>query len=284
MHSIPKNILIEKVKQMILDANFNLGKEVVRSLEQSLAAETSSLAKNVLDNILKNQEIARADQVPLCQDTGVAVFFVEMGLELCFDYLLEDAINEAVRLAYAEGYLRKSMVNHPLKRKNTTDNTPAIVHIKQVEGSDLSIHFAPKGGGSENMSALKMLSPSEGREGIKRFVKETIVEAGGKPCPPIIVGIGIGGNFEKCALLAKAAIFRPLADEAEDAEDARLEKELYAEINTLDIGPMALGGKTTCLGVKVNSYPCHIASLPVAVNLQCHSARKSHLVIRGEKI
>ncbi len=284
MLSIKKDKLISTIKKMVLDANFILDKCVVDSIRSGLEKETSALAKNVLENILENSNIAAKENIPLCQDTGVAVFFLEVGNELFFDYSLEEAINEAVALAYQEGYLRKSMVSHPLRRINTLDNTPSIIHIKLVMGSTLSIHFAPKGGGSENMSALKMMTPASGIEGIKKFVIDTVISAGGKPCPPIIIGIGIGGNFEKSAILAKEAIFRPLEDEAKDPIDNALEKELLSEINKLNIGPMALGGNTTCLAVKVNSYPCHIASMPVAINLQCHSARKSHIRIKGEHI
>lgn len=269
---------------MVLEANFSLDKSVINFLKSGLGKETSALAINVLENILHNADVAQKEDIPLCQDTGVAVFFLEIGNELCFDYSLEDAVNEAVALAYKEGYLRKSIVSHPLRRINTLDNTPSVIHIKLVMGDALAIHFAPKGGGSENMSTLKMMTPASGIEGIKQFVIDTVIAAGGKPCPPIIVGVGIGGNFEKSALLAKEALFRPLEDEAKDPLDSSLEKELLLEINKLNIGPMGLGGNTTCLAVKVNSYPCHIASLPVAVNLQCHSARKSHIILRGESI
>ncbi len=284
MLSIPKGKLIKRVKKMVLEANFSLDKSVINFLKSGLGKETSALAINVLENILHNADVAQKEDIPLCQDTGVAVFFLEIGNELCFDYSLEDAVNEAVALAYKEGYLRKSIVSHPLRRINTLDNTPSVIHIKLVMGDALAIHFAPKGGGSENMSTLKMMTPASGIEGIKQFVIDTVIAAGGKPCPPIIVGVGIGGNFEKSALLAKEALFRPLEDEAKDPLDSSLEKELLLEINKLNIGPMGLGGNTTCLAVKVNSYPCHIASLPVAVNLQCHSARKSHIILRGESI
>jgi len=268
---------------MIIEASTKLGKEITESLECALKLETEPLAQNVLENILDNQKIARQEMLPLCQDTGVAVFFIHVGRELAFSYSLTEALNEATARAYKEGYLRKSMVKHPLNRINTTDNTPAIIHCIEAEGNSLDITFAPKGGGSENMSRLAMLTPSDGRQGIIDFVLETIRLAGGKACPPLIVGVGIGGNFEKCAMIAKEAIFRPLEDEASDLADRDLEIELKENINAMGIGPMALGGKTTCLAVKVNSHPCHIASLPVAVNLQCHSARKAHIVIEGEK-
>ncbi len=284
MYAINRMILISKIRDMIIEANTRLSEEVTCQIGNALKTESEPLAKNVLENILENQKIARSLDLPLCQDTGVAVFFVRVGRELYFDYSLTEALNEATARAYREGYLRKSIVKHPLDRINTSDNTPAIIHLIETEGNQLDIMFAPKGGGSENMSRLCMLTPAEGRQGIIDFVLETIKLAGGKACPPLIVGVGIGGNFEMCALIAKEAIFRPLSDEASNPVDRELENELKEKINALDIGPMALGGKTTCLAVKVNSHPCHIASLPVAVNLQCHSARKSHLVIEGEKL
>lgn len=282
MVKIAYETIVETVKNMVIGANTTLEKPLTDRLRQGMMNETSSLAKNVLKAILENEQIAKKEAIPLCQDTGIAVVFLEIGRDLLFDYDLEGAIQQGVREGYLAGYLRKSVVKHPLQRVNTSDNTPAIVHFQFNPGDELTIHFAPKGAGSENMSRLAMLTPAEGEEGIIRFVLETIVLAGGKPCPPIIVGIGIGGNFEKSALLAKAALFRPLDDEALDPIDNRLEKEVYQKINALGIGPMALGGETTCLSVKVNSYPCHIASLPVAVNIQCHSARKAHATLRGK--
>lgn len=281
MKYIAKEKIIEKVREMVMDSAVNLEQTVCEYLKKAFESEPRGLSKNVLGQIIENQDLARKEHIPLCQDTGIAVCFLEVGCELEFDYDLEDALNEGIRQGYTDGYLRKSVVNHPLERKNTLDNTPAIVHLKQTEGDELIIHFAPKGGGSENMSRLGMLTPGEGIEGVKKFVLDTVRLGGGKPCPPLIVGVGIGGNFEKAALIAKEAIFRPLEDEASHPIDKKLEVELLEEINALGVGPMGLGGKTTCLSVKVNSYPCHIASLPVAVNLQCHSARKAHATIKG---
>lgn len=282
MLTIKKDKITETIRTMVMDANYFLDPSVTRSFHDYQKKERSQLARNVLQAIIDNEALARAEHIPLCQDTGIAVVLVEVGNLLHFDYSLEEAIQEGVRQGYHDGFLRKSIVRHPLRRVNTQDNTPAIIHVKLTMGDELKIHFAPKGGGSENMSRLLMLSPSAGEEGIRQFVAQTIVEAGGRPCPPIIVGLGIGGNFEKAALLAKEAIFRPIDDHASDPDDARLEQELLEMINELHVGPMALGGDTTCLAVKVNSHPCHIASLPVAINIQCHAARKSHATLKGE--
>jgi len=216
--------------------------------------------------------------VPICQDTGVVVCFLEVGYDVHFDGDVYEAINEGVRNAYTKGYLRKSVVKHPLDRANTKDNTPAITHIKLVPGDKIKIHVAPKGGGSENMSLVKMLIPADGVEGIKKLVLETVFNGGGKPCPPIIVGLGIGGNLEKSALLAKEALMREIDDVNQDPILANLEKELLDEINKLGVGPMGFGGRVTCLGVKINAYPCHIASLPIAINIQCHASRHKSFV------
>jgi fumarate hydratase subunit alpha len=269
---------------MLMDSVKTLHQEVIDAFVSSREKERNPLAKNILDKILENHEIANSKDIPLCQDTGLVVCFLEIGRELYFDYDLDEAINVGVSHAYIDGYLRKSVVRHPLNRINTLDNTPAVIHHEFIPGDKLIIHIAPKGGGSENMSTLKMLSPSEGREGIINFVLDTITKGGGRPCPPLIVGVGIGGNFEKCAWLAKKAILRPLGDTTENQIDRELEIELMERINKLDVGPMGLGGDSTCIGVKVNSFPCHIASLPVAVNLQCHSARKNEVILVGKEI
>lgn len=284
MYRIERKLIVENVKRMLLESVKTLDKEIIDSFETAANKETNPLAKGILNKIIENHEIAISKDIPLCQDTGVVVCFVEVGRELFFDYDIDDAINAGVSQAYIDGYLRKSIVRHPLNRINTLDNTPAIIHHRIIPGKDMIIHIAPKGGGSENMSALKMLSPADGKEGIINFVLETIKNAGGRPCPPLIVGVGIGGNFEKVALLAKQAIFLPLSSLTLNPFDRELEIELMEKINQLDVGPMGLGGLTTCIGVKVNSYPCHIASLPVAVNLQCHSARKSEVTLIGKKI
>ncbi|XFA99566.1 fumarate hydratase [Candidatus Izemoplasma sp. B36] len=283
MHKIDRLTLVNTIKDMIIETTKKLGSSVVKSLNDAYDNEDNVIAKSILNKIIENQRIAREENIPLCQDTGVCVCILEIGRDLVFDYDLTEAINEGVSRGYTEGYLRKSVVKHPLNRVNTKDNTPAIIHYDFIPGNNLVIHLAPKGGGSENMSTLKMLSPADGRDGIIDFVLETIKNAGGKPCPPIIVGIGIGGNFEHVAYLAKKAIFRPIDDESQVLEDRLLEKELLERINKLNVGPMGLGGRTTALAVKVNSAPCHIASLPVAVNLQCHSARKKEVTLIGKK-
>ncbi|MGE0003556.1 MAG: fumarate hydratase [Candidatus Izemoplasmatales bacterium] len=273
VRTLDRQLFIQTIRDLILEAQFHLPAEVIRKLEEGKAKETG-IGKNILSLILENREIAADQHIPLCQDTGVVVVRIEIGNEVYVPFLIQDAVDEAVRISYEEGYLRKSVVDHPFTRKNTRDNTPAIVHVTQILGEDVILHVAPKGAGSENMSRLSMLTPSSGKEGVVAFVLETIRLAGGKACPPIIVGIGLGGNFERCAELAKEALFRPLSDESPNPVDRALEQELVESINALGVGPMGLGGATTCLSVKVNSAPCHIASLPIAVNIQCHSARK----------
>lgn len=267
------------VKSLLLDANVNIGDDVLEKIKEAIDTEQSEIGKTVLKQIEENDLIARRDFVPMCQDTGIVVVFLEIGNHVIFDGDIYEAVNQGVREAYEEGYLRKSVVNHPIERRNTKDNTPAIIHTKIVSGNNIKISVAPKGGGSENMSLVKMLIPADGREGIKKLVLDTIFHSGGKPCPPLIVGIGIGGNLEKSAILAKEAIFRPINDEAENEYDRELERELLKEINELGVGPMGFGGTTTALAVKVNSYPCHIASLPVAINIQCHAARHKEIII-----
>lgn len=278
MRIIQSSKIKDECIKLILKANVCVDKKTFNKLNIQ-KNEENGLAKEILTQIIENDILAQKENIPLCQDTGIAIFFLEIGQDIHIEGNLNDAINEAVKIAYTEGYFRKSVVKHPLDRINTNDNTKAIIHTNIVPGDKIKITFAPKGAGSENMSQIKMLVPSDGIEGVKKFVIETIKKAGGKPCPPIIVGIGIGGNFEKCALLAKEAILRDIDDTSTDPINASLEKELLEEINKLNIGPMGLGGKTTALAVKVNSYPCHIASLPVAVNIQCHAARHEVIII-----
>lgn len=262
-----------KIKEMFIDACENIPQNVLDTIKEAEKQEESPLGKEVLGKIIENDLLAREKHLPICQDTGVAVVYLTIGSEVTFTGDIYEAVNEGVRQAYTEGYLRKSVVRHPLDRVNTKDNTPAIVHVKVVPGDTFSIDVAPKGGGSENMSVVKMLIPADGVEGIKKLVIDTVFNAGGKPCPPVIVGIGIGGNFEKCALMAKEALFREIDDRSPDPLACKLEEELKEEINKLGVGPMGFGGRITCLAVKVNVYPCHIASLPVAINIQCHAAR-----------
>jgi len=268
------------VKQLAMDANYDIGNSFINRLRVALKQEKSDIGKNVLEQIIENDEIAKENREPMCQDTGVVVLFLEIGYDVHFvGGDLYDAINQGVRDAYHEGYLRKSVVRHPLDRVNTNDNTPAVIHIKFVQGDQVKILLAPKGAGSENMSLVKMLVPSDGIEGIKKLVLHTIFYAGGKPCPPLIVGIGLGGNLEKAALLAKEAVFMDLDEVNPDPILAKLEQELLHEINQLGVGPMGFGGTTTALSVRIKSYPCHIASLPVAINLQCHASRHKEIIV-----
>jgi len=257
-----------------MEANYNLGQDVIEAFKSAYENEQSVTGKDILQQLIENAQIARNESVPMCQDTGFAVIFLELGQEVRIEGGgLEDAVNEGVRKGYQEGYLRKSIVGHPLERVNTGDNTPAVIHTRIVPGDKLKIIVAPKGGGSENMSAIKMLKPAEGVEGVKKFVVETVKAAGPNPCPPIVVGVGIGGTFEKAALLAKEALLRPVGQASSDPYAANLEKELLELVNKLGIGPQGLGGKTTALAVHVNTHPAHIASLPVAVNINCHASR-----------
>ena len=264
----------DEVERMCIEGNYFIGKEVLDKIKEAYTKEESEVGKNILGQIIENDEIAANEQVPMCQDTGIVVVFLEVGTEVRIPGDIYAAINEGVRRGYEKGYLRKSVVKDPLDRVNTKDNTPAVIHTTLVPGSDkVKIVVAPKGGGSENMSALRMLKPSDGIEGIKKLVVETIKNAGGNPCPPIIVGVGIGGNFEKSAILAKKAVLRDINDKSSSPINAKLEEELLELINKTGVGPLGLGGRTTALAVKVETYPCHIAALPVAININCHAAR-----------
>jgi fumarate hydratase subunit alpha len=265
---------------MVKEATYDLGADVMEAFSRSLAQETSDVGKDVLKMLIDNAQLAKREQVPMCQDTGVSVFIVEVGQDChIVGGSLHEAIQEGVRLGSKEGFLRHSIVGHPLDRKNTGDNAPAVIHYEVVEGDRLKIHYTAKGGGSENMSALKMLKPADGIEGVKAFILETVKNAGPNACPPMIVGVGIGGSFEKCAYLAKKSLFRPIGHRNERPEIAALECELIDEINRLGIGPQGMGGRTTAFDVKIEIYPCHIASLPVAVNLNCHASRHKEAVL-----
>ncbi|RKY76093.1 fumarate hydratase [candidate division KSB1 bacterium] len=280
MREIHVDKIVATVKKLCMEANYYLGDDVVQALQQALKTEESPLGRSILAQLIENQQIARSEQIPICQDTGFAVLFVNLGQEVRITGgNLIDAINEGVRQGYIEGYLRKSIVRDPLNRVNTGDNTPAVVHLEMSPGDRLSITIAPKGGGSENMSEVRVLKPADSVEGVKQFVIDLVRRSGGNPCPPIIVGVGIGGTFEKCAELAKRALLRELGSQHPDPFYANLEKELLSEINKLGIGPQGLGGSTTALAVFIEPYPCHIASLPVAVNIQCHAARHKSAVI-----
>ena len=278
MKTIEPSQITNEVKRLCQEAATYIEKDVLNVIE-SCCDKECGLAKSILEQIIENDKLAQSENIPMCQDTGITIVFVEIGNEVFINGDIYDAINKGVAQGYMEGYLRKSVVASPLNRVNTKDNTPAIIHIKHTLGNTLKITVCPKGAGSENMSKVKMLVPADGRDGIIDFVLSTIKEAGGRPCPPLIVGVGIGGDLEKCALLAKESLLRPIDDESSDIDAKELEKELFQKINELNVGPMGLGGKTTALAVKVNLYPCHMASLPVAVNIQCHASRHKVVVL-----
>lgn len=280
MREIHTDLIVNTIRQMCIDANCNLNQDIKLALEKGLDTEKNPIAQNVLCDILKNAEIAEKEQVPICQDTGMAVIFIELGQDVhIVGSSLNDAINEGVRQGYGDGYLRKSVVADPVRRGNTGDNTPAIIHTEIVDGENIKITLAPKGFGSENMSAIKMLKPSDGLEGIIDFVIETVKNAGSNPCPPLVVGVGIGGTFEKSAYLAKYALLRDISSKNQDPYYAELEKTLLDKINQLNIGPQGFGGITTALGVNVEAFPTHIAGMPCAVNISCHVTRHISKII-----
>ncbi|TWI58115.1 fumarate hydratase [Halalkalibacter nanhaiisediminis] len=281
MKVIEYQSIVDKVSEMCQEANYELGEDVVNAFKSSLTTEKSETGKNVLNQLILNAEIASTERVPMCQDTGVSVFIVELGQDCHITGgNLNDAINEGVKKGYEEGYLRHSIVDHPITREKSKGyNTPSIIHIEVVPGDQLTIHMSAKGGGSENMSTLKMLKPSDGIEGIKEFILETVKVAGPNACPPLIVGVGIGGNFEKSAYLAKKSLFRPVGKRSSLVEIASLEEELMEKINKLGIGPQGMGGSTTALDVKIEIAPCHIAALPVAINLNCHASRHKEILL-----
>lgn len=281
MREINVEDITKTVEKLCIESNYYLPQDVKKALEDALDKEESPLAKEILGDILKNGEIARTNNVPICQDTGLAVIFLELGQDVrLVGGDLNEAIDEGVRRGYKNGYLRKSAVNDPfMVRKNTGDNTPAIIHTKIVPGDKVKLILAPKGGGSENMSALAMLKPSDGINGIKKFVLDTVEKAGSNPCPPIIVGIGIGGTIEKTTLIAKQSLLRTVGEHNSNPEVAKIEVELLEEINKLGIGPQGFGGRTTALAVNIETFPAHIASMPVAINIQCHVARHKEATI-----
>jgi fumarate hydratase subunit alpha len=279
MRQIDVKTIIEAVKEAAISANYELDEDMLAAFAQGEREEESPAGREIFRQLIENARIAAQERIPLCQDCGLAVIFAEVGQEVHIqggDF--EAALEEGVRQGYGEGYLRKSLC-HPLTRKNTGDNTPAVIHLDIVPGDRLKLMVVPKGGGSENMSKLFMLKPAEGLPGIKDKVVATVAEAGPNVCPPMIVGVGIGGNFERSAVLAKKALIRKLSDTHPDPEVAALEKDLLTAINDLGIGPAGLGGRITALGVKIYMQPCHIASLPVAVNIQCHSSRHLEVVL-----
>ncbi|OOM11274.1 fumarate hydratase [Clostridium saccharobutylicum] len=280
MREVNVELITEAVKNLSIEANYFLGKDIKEALQKYKKEETWNLAEDVLEKIIINSEIASNEQMPMCQDTGMACVFIEIGQDVhLVGGRIEDAINEGVRRGYEEGFLRKSVVGDPIKRINTKDNTPAIIYYDIVDGDKIKITLAPKGFGSENMSKIGMLKPSDGLEGVKKFILETVKAAGPNPCPPMIIGVGIGGTFDKAAYLAKKALLRPINIRNNNDFYKELEIELLDKINELGIGPQGFGGKTTALGLNIETYPTHIAGLPVAVNINCHATRHKETII-----
>ena len=275
MREIDVKQITDVVEKLCIEANEHLPEDVKCAIKNCRACEDGEIAKGVLDNIIENFEIADNECVPICQDTGMACVFVELGTDVHIDGSFEAAIHEGVRRGYTDGYLRKSIVADPLRRGNTGDNTPAAITVHLVDGEGCRITVAPKGFGSENMSQIKMLKPADGVEGFKKFVLDTVKLAGSNPCPPIVLGIGVGGSFDKVAYLAKKALLRPLDVPNPDPYYAQLEQELLAAINELGIGPQGFGGRTTCLGLAIEQMPTHVAGLPAAVNVSCHVTRRA---------
>ncbi|HOP93538.1 MAG TPA: fumarate hydratase [Acetivibrio thermocellus] len=280
MRTIHVDSITEAVEKLCMDSNYYLNDDIINGLEKGLEKEESDNGKEILSKIIENAQIAREKAVAICQDTGMAVVFMDIGQDVHITGgNLTDAINEGVRRGYEKGYLRKSVVNDPIERINTKDNTPAVIHYNIVDGDKIKITVAPKGFGSENMSALKMLTPSQGIEGVKNFIIETVEKAGPNPCPPVVVGVGIGGTMEKAAFLAKKALLRPIDKRNDIPYLKELEEEMLERINRLGIGPSGLGGRITALGVNIEVFPTHIAGLPVAVNINCHATRHAEIII-----
>lgn len=274
MRTIETTEITKHVKEMCISANYFLAPDMKRAIEEAKETEDREIGKYILGKLCENMQIAGEDMIPICQDTGMAVIFMEIGQDVHFSGgYLEDAINEGVRQGYQEGYLRKSVVSDPLIRENTKDNTPAVIHYQIVPGEQVEITVMPKGFGSENMSRVFMLKPADGMEGVKRAVLTAVKEAGPNACPPMVVGVGVGGTFEKCAVLAKQALARPVQEFSEISYVREMEQELLEKINETGIGPGGLGGTATALAVHINTYPTHIAGLPVAVNICCHVNR-----------
>jgi fumarate hydratase subunit alpha len=280
MREVDVATLTDAIRNLCIESNCYPTDDLVKVTEESIAKEESPSAKAALEQIRENQKIAAAEEIAMCQDTGVAVLFVEIGQEVHFTGgELEAAIHEGVRRGYKDGYLRKSVVADPLRRKNTGDNTPAVIHYTIVPGDQVVITIAPKGGGSENMSTVKMFPPAAGREGIIKHVVEWVKQAGANPCPPTVVGVGIGGTFEKVAYLAKKALLRPIGEPNPDPYYAEMEQEILTKINALGIGPQGFGGRVTSFAVHIETHPCHIASLPLAININCHVSRHKTITL-----
>ena len=279
MRTINSEEITKTVAKLCIEANCHLPQDVREAIEGAHRCEPFEIAKNILDKIEENYQIAEEDNVPICQDTGLACVFLEIGQDVHIEGNLKEAVDEGVRRGYTEGYLRKSCVKDPIDRVNTGDNTPAVIYYDIVPGETLKITVAPKGFGSENMSQIKMLKPSDGLEGVKRFILKVVEDAGPNPCPPIVVGVGLGGTFDKAALLAKKALMRPIDTENPDPFYADLEKEMLEKVNKLGIGPQGFGGKTTAIGLNIETMPTHIAGMPCAVNINCHVTRHKTEVI-----
>jgi fumarate hydratase subunit alpha len=280
MRTISTDIITQTIKEMCIQVNYKLSDDVKSAIQRGRQNEESPLGKQILGQLEENMEIAWENQIPICQDTGMTVVFMKIGQDVHFEgAFIEDAINEGIRQGYQEGYLRKSVVKDPIERENTKDNTPGVIHYEMVPGDQVEITVAPKGFGSENMSRLYMLKPADGIEGVKNAILETVMLAGPNACPPIVVGVGIGGTFEKSALLAKKALTRELGSHSSIPYVKELEEEMLEKINKLGIGPGGLGGRVTALGVNVETYPTHIAGMPVAINMCCHVNRHIHKVI-----
>ena len=280
IRTIDVSEITKNVKEMCIEANYYLSDDMKNALQTAVRTEESPLGRQILEQLQENLEIAATDMIPICQDTGMAVVFLEIGQEVHLTGgNLEEAVNEGVRQGYVEGYLRKSVVKDPILRENTKDNTPAVIHYKIVSGDQVKIKVAPKGFGSENMSAIRMFKPSAGLQGIKDFILETVETAGPNPCPPMVVGVGIGGTFDKAALLAKKALMRPIDSENPDPFYADLEKEMLEKVNKLGIGPQGFGGKTTAIGLNIETMATHIAGMPCAININCHVTRHKTEVI-----
>jgi len=280
MRRVDVQKVTDGIKKLCIETNLYLGRDVVDALSKAQSQESSPLGKSIIQDLLKNAEIAKKEQIPICQDTGMAVVFVDIGQEVqLIGGNITEAIYEGVRQGYRDGYLRKSVVGDPLNRKNTQDNTPAVIYYNIVPGDRIQIKFAPKGFGSENMSQIKMLKPSDGRKGVEDFVVQVVAEAGANPCPPVVVGVGIGGTMDKAAVLAKKALLRPIGTHHVQEHLKDLEQTLLKKINQLGIGPQGLGGNITALAVHVEAFATHIAGLPVAVNINCHAARHGEIII-----
>ena len=280
IRTVQTEIITETIKKMCIEANYSLSSDMVKAMRKAEEKEESVLGKQILAQLQDNLEIAASDMIPICQDTGMAVVFLEVGQDVHFEGgSFEDAVNEGVRRGYTEGFLRKSVVGDPILRENTKDNTPAVIHTRIVEGDRVKIKVAPKGFGSENMSRVFMLKPAEGLEGVKNAILTAVKDAGPNACPPLVVGVGIGGTFEKCALMAKKALTREVGKHSDIPYVRKLEEEMLEKINCLGIGPGGLGGTVTALAVNVNTYPTHIAGLPVAVNICCHVNRHTVCVL-----